>query len=169
MVKLPLGWQDQSITGVRVLAYPSSPTSTWSTTVNSLTVSALSSTWDFSTATVPTPTVVAATPQVPAQLDLAAKGSTMLAVKAGKTSGTMHAVVTDGLGAPLAGVPVTFTAGTGGTFSSCGCSTATATTSAKGVATSPGVKVPTTASTVDVTAATADTVAGTLTYTLRVA
>ena len=169
MVKLPVGWQDQSITGVRVLAYPSSPTGMWSTTVNSLTVSALSSTWDFSTETVPTPTVVAATPQVPAQLDLAAKGSTMLAVKAGKTSGKMHAVVTDGLGAPLAGVPVTFTAGTGGTFSSCGCSTATATTSAKGVATSPGVKVGATASTVDVTAATADTVAGTLTYSLRVA
>ena len=155
VVKLPLGWTSRSITGVRVQVYP--PNATPSVTVQHLEVLALQPDWTLTTPPTPTPTVVAGATEVPAALDLVAAPHAQQVVGARRPVTAMRATVTDPLGRPLVGVPVTFTAGGPGVlFTRCGCGSVTvvsrtsgAVSSGRAVATSATGRVVVTASTVD--------------------
>jgi Neocarzinostatin family len=167
MVKLPLGWQSQTITGVRLLAYPASSAS--SVVVHSLTVLALQSDWSLTTQSAPTPTVVAGATTIPTQIHLASTSGTTLNVKRGKTIKQLKGVVTDAIGEPLVGAAVTFTSSSPGVvFASCSCSTETVLTGTKGKFTSGAATVPATPGPVVITAATGDTVTPTVTYNVNV-
>jgi hypothetical protein len=167
MVKLPLGWQSQTITGVRLLAYPASSAS--SVVVHSLTVLALQSDWSLTTESTPAPMVVAGATTIPTQIHLASSTGTSLKAKPGKSVKQLKGVVTDAFGDPLVGAAVTFTSGSPGVvFASCGCATETVHTGTKGKFTSGLATAPTSAGPVVITAATDDTVTPTVTYTVTV-
>jgi hypothetical protein len=167
MVKLPLGWQSQTITGVRLLAYPASSAS--SVVVHSLTVLALQSDWSLTTESVPTPTVVAGATTIPTQIHLVSTSGSSVRAKPGKTVKQLKGVVTDAIGEPLVGAAVTFTSSSPGVvFASCSCSTETVRTGTKGKFTSGVATAPATPGTVVITAATDDTVTPTVTYNVNV-
>jgi hypothetical protein len=156
MVKLPLGWQSQTITGVRVQAYPASSAS--SVVINSLDVLALQQDWSLTQPSIPTPTVVAGATAIPTQVNLTAKTGTSETARPGKSVRQIKAVVTDSLGEPLVGVGVTFSAGTTGiVFASCGCSTETVVSGAKGKVSSGLATAPVTPGPATITVSTADT------------
>jgi len=155
MVKLPTGWESQTITGVRVQAYPASSAST--VTIGSLTVLALQPDWSLTTESVPAPTVVGGLTAIPTQLTLTATSDRTRALRPGGSIPQVHAVVVDSLGEPLDGVAVTFSTGTtGATFASCGCSSETVITGPHGEASSGGATAPSTAGPGAITASTAD-------------
>jgi hypothetical protein len=167
MVKLPEGWQSQTITGVRVQVYPAS--SAPSVVINSLTVLALQPDWSLTTESIPTPTVVAGATVIPTQLTLSASHDKPQTVRQGRSIHPLKAVVTDSLGQPLVGVAVTFSTGTtGATFASCSCSSETVTTGAKGKVSSGLATAPLIAGPGMITASTADTVAPPATYAFTV-
>lgn len=156
MVKLPLGWQNQAITGVRVQAYP--PSSASSVVVNSLSVLALQQDWGLTQPILPTPTVVAGATAIPTQVNLTAKTATSEKARPGKSLRPIKAVVTGSMGEPLVGVGVTFSAGASGiVFASCGCSTETVVSGAKGKVSSGAATAPVTPGPATITASTADT------------
>lgn len=167
MVKLPTGWQSQTITGVRVQAYPASSAS--SVTINSLSVLALQSDWSLTTESIPAPTVVAGATAIPTQLTLAATSGRPQTVRPGRSIRLVKAVVTDSLGNPLVGVAVTFSTGTtGATFSSCSCSSETVFTGAEGEVSSGTATAPRNAGPGVITASTADTATPPVTYAFTV-
>ena len=167
MVKLPEGWQSQTVTGVRVQAYPAS--SAPSVLVHTLTVLALQPDWSLTTESIPTPTVVAGATAIPSQLALSAISGRQQTVRPGRSISPVKAVVTDTLGQPLAGVAVTFSTGTtGATFASCSCSSEIMTTGANGKVSSGLATAPLTAGPGVITASTADTVALPATYAFTV-
>ena len=167
MVKLPLGWQGQAVTGVRVQVYP--PTSASTVTVQSLLVLVLQPDWSLATETVPTPAVVAGATAVPTQLVLTPTATGARVVRPGGTLRSVRAVVVDPLGAPLDGVAVTFSTGTSGaTFDGCSCSTETLLTGSNGKVSSGPATAPTTAGPGVVTASTADTSAASASYPFTV-
>ncbi|MGH9079900.1 MAG: hypothetical protein ACRDYE_07495, partial [Acidimicrobiales bacterium] len=155
VVKLPVGWQTQPISGVRIQAYP--PSSAPSVTVSTLTVLAQQPDWSMTTETVPPPSVVAGVTDVPSALNVSAASGTPQVVSARRSVRNLRALVTSSLGAPLAGVPVTFSGGAGGpTFAGCGCTSLTATTDARGMASSGRATAPSTRGSLVVTASTPD-------------
>lgn len=163
MVKLPEGWQSQTVTGVRVQVYPAS--STTSVVIDSLTVLALQPDWSLTTESIPRPTVVAGATEIPTQLTVTASSDKSQTVRPGGSIRPVKAVVTDALGEPLVGVAVTFSTGTtGATFTSCSCSSETVTTGARGKVSSSPATAPLIAGPGVITASTADTVAPPATY-----
>ncbi len=135
VVKLPTGWQAQPISGVRIQAYP--PSSAPSVTVDGLSVLALQSDWSLTSEAVPPPTVVAGFTAIPPALNVSAASGTPQVVSAGRSVRSLTAVVTSSLGAPLGGVPVTFSGGTGGPiFDRCNCISLTVLTDSRGLASS---------------------------------
>jgi hypothetical protein len=167
VVKLPVGWQSGSITGVRVQVYP--PSATASVRVSSLEALALQPDWSLTTPSIPTPTVVAGATEIPVALDLAAAPGPPRAVGPGRPVAALRATVTDALGQPLAGVPVTFSAGsTGVIFNSCHCSSVTVLSRPSGAATSGRAAATSTTGPVVVTASTADSTTAPVTFTVDV-
>ena len=167
VVKLPLGWQTQSVTGVRVQAYPSA--SAASVAVTGLTVLALQPDWTLTTEPIPVPQVVAGATDIPLALRTVLLSAATQTRKPGRPMAPVKVRVTDAAGAPMAGVPVTFAADPGGAqFATCGCGTVMVTSSAKGLAVAPAATAPATAGTSTVTATTPDGAAAPATVTLTV-
>jgi hypothetical protein len=167
MVKLPEGWQSETITGVRVQVYPAS--SAPSVVIHSLTVLALQPDWSLTTESIPTPTVVAGATAIPTQLTLTASPEKPQTVRPGRAIRPVKATVTDSLSQPLVGVAVTFSTGTtGATFTNCSCSSETVTTGAKGKVSSTLATAPLTAGPGVISASTADTAAPPVTYAFTV-
>ncbi len=131
----PSAGRASTITGVRVQVYP--PAATSSVSVQGLSVLALQQNWSLTTPAVPPPEVVAGSAVVPVALQLAAGSGPSSTVAPHKPVAAMLATVTDPLGHPLVGVPVTFTAGGPGlTFNGCHCASVTVLSRANGVASS---------------------------------
>jgi len=167
VVKLPLGWQTRSVTGVRVQAYPSAAAPT--VVVKGLRVLRLQPDWRLGTVRVPVPRVVRGATDIPVALATAVVSGTRLTRGPGRSIAPIEVRVTDAVGAPMAGVPVTFTAGPGGAvFDACGCGTVTVTSSAKGLAVSSHVSAPEAAGRSVITATTPDGAAVPATVTLTV-
>jgi hypothetical protein len=167
VVKLPLGWQNQSVTGTRVQVYPASAVS--SVAINSLSVLALQADWSLTTETIPAPSVVAGATVIPTALSASATSHSPQRVRAGRPIKLLKATVTDSLGDPLAGVAVTFSAGaTGATFASCGCSSVAVVTDEKGEVSSGPATAPLAAGQVAITASTADAAAPPVTFVVDV-
>ncbi len=167
VVKLPVGWQSRAVVGVRVQVYP--PSATPSVAVNALTVLAQQPDWSLTTVAIPHPSVVAGVTAIPIALSLSATSGTPQIVRAGRSARPLTAVVTSPLGAPLAGVPVTFSAGTGGlAFDGCGCTSFTAATDSRGIASSGRATAPASTGALVVTASTPDPAAPPATYHLYV-
>ncbi len=165
MVKLPEGWQSQSITGVRVAAYPASAAST--VTISSLEVLALERNWDLVTETIPRPVVSAGATAIASQLDLSPVAGNDQVVRVGGVSKALDVRVTDALGEPLVGASVTFSIGNqGAVFEPCGCSTVSATTGPHGIARSPRARAASTPGSVPVTASTGDSVSAPVPFSL---
>jgi hypothetical protein len=141
VVKLPIGWQQEPISGVRVQAYP--PSAAPSVTIGSLTVLALQSDWSLTTETVPPPSVVAGVTAVPPAFTVSPVSGTPQVMSAGHSVRNLTAIVTSPLGARLAGVPVTFSGGAGGpTFDRCSCASPTVLTDGRGLASSGPASAP---------------------------
>ncbi len=138
VVKLPVGWQGTPLTGLRLRVFPAAAAP--SVHLDAITVEQLAQDWTLSTVPVPAPQIVGATPTVPTALQLVAVSGAGQSGPAGsRLSAPLVARVTDSLGEPVAGAPVTFTAPTGGPsvlFASCSCTTETVTSAADGTATS---------------------------------
>jgi hypothetical protein len=167
VVKLPVGWQAQPISGVRIQAYP--PSAAPSVAVNALTVLAQQTDWSLTTETVPPPSVVAGAIDVPPALTVSAASDTRQIVSARRQVRNMNALVTSSLGAPLAGVPVTFSAGAGGpVFAGCSCTSLTAVTDAHGLASSGRATAPATPGRLVVTASVPDSATPPAVYDLFV-
>jgi hypothetical protein len=155
VVKLPVGWQAQPISGVRIQAYP--PSAAPSVTVKALTVLAQQSDWSLTTEPVPAPSVVAGAIDVPSAFTVSAASGTPQVVSARRSVRNLTALVTGSLGAPLAGVPVTFSAGAGGpTFAGCGCTSLTVMSDSRGMASSGRATAPATPGSRVVTASAPD-------------
>jgi hypothetical protein len=155
-VKLPLGWEGQAVTGVRVQAYP--PSSAPSVTVQSLEVLALEPDWSLTTVSVPTPAVVAGVTAIPTQLVLVPTTTGPRVVRPGGSLRHVGVSVSDAQGDPLAGVAVTFSTGTSGAiFVGCGCGSETVLSSTNGNASSGPITAPHTAGPGALAASTADT------------
>ncbi len=114
VVKMPMGWQGQPVTGVRVGVLPASAAPTVS--VTSLQVEQLASDWSLSTLTLPSPTVVAETVTVPPALDARATTPATLAPGGAFSPGV---VLADSLGDPIAGVAVHASVGGALRFGGC--------------------------------------------------
>jgi hypothetical protein len=156
VVKLPVGWQDQTITGVRVQAYP--PTSSPSVVIEGLSVLALATDWSLTSTPIPTPTVVPGVSAVATALVLSSRSASARSVRPGGLVRPSTATVTDALGDPLAGVPVTFgSTAPGITFATCGCSAVTVDTDSHGVASSGAARAPLAAGAWAITASVPDT------------
>ncbi len=167
VVKLPLGWQSSTITGARVQVYP--PAATSSVSVQGLSVLALQSNWSLTTPAVPTPEVVAGATVVPVALQLTAGSGPSSTVAPGKPVPAMLATVTDPLGHPLVGVPVTFTADSSGvTFNRCHCASVTVLSRTNGTVSSGRATSTSTSGTVVVRASTADGATPPVTFTVTV-
>lgn len=155
VVKLPSGWQVRPVTGVRVQVYPASAAG--SVTVGALTVLALQPDWSLTRLTVPPPSVVGGSTDVPVALDLAPTSATHRVVSTGRAVRPLATLVTDPLGAPLAGVPVTYSADRAGTtFAGCGCGTFTTITDDHGVASAGRATAPRSAGPLVISASTPD-------------
>ena len=162
VVKFPVGWQSQTVTGVRVEATPASSTSSLS--VSSFQLESLQSDDSVVDVTTPTPQVGAAAFDVPVALSLSSAGGTGQTVRPGAPVDPLVVSVRDAFGAPLAGVPVTFSAPTtpgGGrvAFASCDCATETVTSSTDGLASSGAARSGGSDGRLDVEAATIDSLA----------
>jgi hypothetical protein len=167
MVKLPLGWQSQTITGVRLQAYPAASAS--SVAVHSLSVLALQPDWSLTAESIPTPTVVAGATTIPTQIHLVSSTGTSLRARPGRTIRQIKGELTDAVGAPLVGAAVTFTSGSPGVvFASCSCSTETVRTGTKGKFSSGLATAPTSTGPVAITATTDDTATPAVVYTVTV-
>ncbi|HEV3280606.1 MAG TPA: neocarzinostatin apoprotein domain-containing protein [Acidimicrobiales bacterium] len=167
VVKLPAGWQGEPISGVRIQAYP--PSSAPSVTVDGLIVLALESDWSLSTETVPPPAVVAGVTAVPPALNVSPVSGTPQVVSTGRSVRNVTAMVTSSLGAPLAGVPVTFSGGAGGpTFDRCHCASPTVLTDGRGLVSSGRATAPSTIGPLLLTASVPDAAAPPVTYDLFV-
>jgi hypothetical protein len=167
MVKLPTGWQNRPITGVRIQAYPAS--SAPSVTIGSVSVLALQPDWSLTAESVPPPTVVAGATAIPTQLALAPTSHRPQTVRPGRPIRQLKAVVADSLGDPLAGVTVTFSTGTtGATFAGCGCTSEAVVSGAKGTVSSGPVVAPSIAGPGVISASTADGSAPAVTYAFAV-
>jgi hypothetical protein len=136
VVKLPAGWQGQSITGAKVEVYPASAAA--SVQVQSFTVESLAQDWQLSTLSTPSPQVVAGQVNVPTAIVASATSGDGQTVRPGALTAPFVTSITNSLGAPLAGVPVTFTASgsPGASFIACGCSTLTVPSDSSGTASS---------------------------------
>ena len=123
VVKFPEGWQSRSVTGVRIETTPASASG--ALTVDSFELEALEPGGGIAVVPTPTPTVTGATFDVPVALGLAVDSGTGQIVRPGAAIAPVTTTVTDGLGAPLAGVPVLFsspsTNGARVLFGSCDC------------------------------------------------
>ncbi len=167
VVKLPVGWQSQAISGVRVQVYP--PSAAPSVVVDGLTVLAQQPDWSLTTEPLPHPAVVAGVRAIPTAFSLSALSGTPQVMSKGRSVRSLTALVTGSLGTPLAGVPVTFSAGAGGpTFDACSCTALTVMTNFRGVATSGRGTAPRTTGSRVVTASTPDPATPTATYDLFV-
>ncbi len=156
VVKLPVGWHDQTITGVRVQAYP--PTSSSSVVIQGLSVLALATDWSLTTTPTPPPTVVPGVSAVANALVLSGRPAPARAVRPGGSVHPLSATVTDASGDPLAGVPVTFVSTAPGiTFTACGCSSVSVVTDSHGAASSGPARAPQASGAWDVTASVPDT------------
>ena len=155
VVKLPAGWQNQSVAGARVQVYPASATPT--VAINSISVLALQADWSLITESIPSPSVVAGATVIPTALSASATSHSIRRVRAGRSIKPLKVTVTDSLGDPLAGVAVTFSAGATVTFASCSCSAVTVATDDKGVVSSGPATAPPTAGQSVITASTTDT------------
>ncbi len=99
VVKMPMGWQGQPVTGVRIGVLPASAAP--SVTVTSLTVEQLANDWSLSTLSLPAPTVVPETVAIPPALSIHVTAPATIAPSAAFAPG---AVVTDSLGDPIAAI-----------------------------------------------------------------
>ena len=167
VVKLPTGWQNQPVTAARIQVYPATAAS--SVVVNSMSVLALQQDWSLTTESIPPPSVAPGATAVPTALDMSAISGSPQSVRRARSIKPLKAMVTDALGKPLAGVGITFSAGTtGATFASCACSSITVTTDAKGRVSSGKATAPSTVGPVVVTAATVDTASPLLAFDVNV-
>jgi len=141
VVKLPIGWQRRSVSGVRVQVYPASAAS--STAVSGLSVLALRADWSLVTEPVPAPVVVGGSTAIPIALKVSATSGGNQQLGPGGPVAPLQATVTDSLGHPLAGVDLTFGAGASGlTFDGCGCTSITVPSGILGTAVSPPATAP---------------------------
>ncbi len=168
VVKMPADWSSRTITGVRLRAFPAAAAP--SVSVNQVVVHGLDANWTLSTRTIPTPTVVGASAQVPVALRITADAPGSRTVAPTGTLAPLLATVTDTLGEPLAGVPVVFavSSGPGITLTSCGCETVTALTGSDGRATSGPATAGTTSATTRLRATVGDPLAAPATFSVRV-
>jgi hypothetical protein len=137
VVKLPTDWLAQGVTGVRVQVLPASAAP--SVTVNGLQVEGLTAGWELEPVTLPQAVVAAESPATSPALDLrqVTGPAGQVSVRPGAPAVPWEEEVTDSVGDPLAGVPVTFTASTAGLlFDSCGCTRLTVPTGPAGTASS---------------------------------
>jgi hypothetical protein len=136
VVKLPLGWQGQSITGAKVEVYP--PSAAASVQVQSFTVESLAQDWQLSTLSTPSSQVVSGQVNVPTAIAASGTSGDGQTVRPGALTAPFVASITSSLGAPLAGALVTFTASgsPGASFIACGCSTETVVSDSSGSASS---------------------------------
>ena len=140
-----------------------------SVTVQHLEVLALQPDWSLTIPPIPSPTVVAGATEIPSALALVAAPDTGQAVGPRRPVTAMRATVTDSLGRPLVGVPVTFTAGGPGVlFSSCGCGSITVVSRTSGAVSSGRAVASSATGRVVVTASTADAATQPATYTVDV-
>ncbi len=161
VVKLPPGWQGRTVTGVRLQAYDGGGSTLQ---VHSLAVEELAADWTLSTLSTPTPQVVYDSPTVAPALTVTV-GPPTTSRPGGIVPGRA-AQVTDALGEPLAGVPLTFAAGPDGGLASCGDTGSAATTGPDGTASSLPLWAGPLDGTMDLTATTAG---GTATLAVPVA
>jgi hypothetical protein len=169
VVKLPTDWEGRTVTGVRVEASP--PAAAPSLTVQSFVLEAIEPDGSVQVVPTPVPTVTGASPDVAVAMGLQATGGSGQSVRPGATVAPLAARVTDALGAPLAGVPVTFSAADGGTgagvaFATCGCTTVTVPTGADGVATSGAATTTGGDGTTEVVASTVDSLTPPVAFTV---
>jgi hypothetical protein len=158
VVKLPVGWSADAITGVRVEVVP--PTAATSVTVTSLRVERFDGRADsVTTVRTPAPVVVPEVLQVAPALALRAEGSLEPEASPGSTFAGMDVVVRDQAQAPLAGAAVTFSIDdppAGVQFANCGCTTEKATSVGDGLASSGPMSTSGDPGTVQITATSAD-------------
>ncbi|HEY4378320.1 MAG TPA: hypothetical protein VGM93_14235, partial [Acidimicrobiales bacterium] len=185
VIKLPLGWQDQDITGLRLRVFPASAAA--SVHLTSLDLQYLAPDWTLGTKAVPTAQVVGATPTVPVALRLATGDAADTAGAGAGRAGTVsagtrsasaggvvdpfHALVFDSLDEPLQGVGVGFTAPSSGptaTFDGCSCHGALVLSNAGGTASSGGATAGSSAGTATILAKTADPLTSALSFLLNI-
>lgn len=167
VVKLPVGWTSRDITAVRLRVFPASAAA--SVTTGPVVVHGLSSNWALSVVPTPTPTVVGGSTSVPTALVVHAQTLGTRITSPSGAAGSLAVTVSDSLGEHLAGVPVTFTTGSGPavTFGGCACASITVLTGADGVASSGPVTGGSTAGTAVVDAGVPDALAPAGTFSVR--